>query len=189
VTDQAPDLGASFADGPAGTVGGLPRPAVVEDVPEILRLVRELAEYERSLPEVTATARDLTELLFGGNTPNGGPAAFCHVIDADSPGGGLAAIALWFLNASSWLGRHGIYLEDIYVSPEYRGRGYGRSLMTTLAGLCVERGYGRLEWSVLDWNTPAIEFYESLGAVGMDEWTVHRLSGEALRSLADGDPG
>jgi GNAT superfamily N-acetyltransferase len=163
-----------------------PRPAVRDDVDEILRLVRDLADYERSLPEVTATAEDINELLFGTNTPSGTPAAHCHVIDADAPGGGLAGVALWFLNASTWVGRHGIYLEDLYVSPEYRGRGYGRDLMATLAGICVERGYARLEWSVLDWNTPAIDFYASLGAGPMDEWTVHRVSGQALGALAAG---
>ena len=161
----------------------MPRPAHPGDVPEILRLVRELAEYERSLPEVVATESLLEDLLFGTNTPSGSPAAYCHVVDADSPGR-LAALALWFLNASTWLGRHGIYLEDLYVSPEYRGRGYGRDLMSALAALCVERGYGRLEWWVLDWNSPAIDFYRSLGATAMDEWTVHRISGPALAELA-----
>jgi ribosomal protein S18 acetylase RimI-like enzyme len=164
-----------------------PRPARPGDVPEILRLVRELAEYERSLAEVTATEELLHELLFGGNTPSGSPAAHCHVIEGDPGADGsdaqLAGMALWFLNASTWLGRHGIYLEDLYVRPQYRGRGYGQALMATLAAICVERGYARLEWWVLDWNTPAIGFYESLGARAMDEWTVHRLTGEALRRL------
>lgn len=160
-----------------------PRPARAADVPEILRLVRELAEYERARSEATATEDDIDALLFGTNTPNGHPAAYCHVIEAEQDGR-LAGFALWFLNASTWLGRHGIYLEDIYVRPEFRGRGYGQALMAELAGICVERGYGRLEWWVLDWNSDAIGFYESLGARGMDEWTVHRLTGEALADLA-----
>jgi GNAT superfamily N-acetyltransferase len=197
VTAQVPPVGATEPDHGPGAPTGMssptgvrrrpypqPRTAVRDDVGEILRLVRELADYERSLPEVSATAEDLTELLFGTNTPSGTPAAHCHVIDADAPAGGLAGLALWFLNASTWVGRHGIYLEDLYVSPEYRGRGYGRDLMATLAGICVERGYRRLEWSVLDWNTPAIDFYASLGARPMDEWTVHRISGRALEDLA-----
>jgi len=165
----------------------VPRPAEPADVPEILRLVRELADYERSLPEVVATRELVHDLLFGTNTPSGVPAAHCHVIDADSPGR-LAGMALWFLNASTWLGRHGIYLEDLYVSPQHRGRGYGRALMATLAAICVERGYGRLEWWVLDWNTPAIGFYRTLGSVPMDQWTVQRISGAALADLAATQP-
>ena len=96
----------------------------------------------------------------------------------------MVGFALWFLNYSTWLGRHGIYLEDLYVAPDCRGRGYGRALLAELARICVEHGYGRLEWSVLDWNSPARRFYESLGSVVMDEWTVHRLTGPALRALA-----
>ena len=161
------------------------RPAQPADVPEILALVRELADYERSLDQVVATEESLHELLFGTSTPNGRASAYCHVIPAPD-GCGLAGFALWFLNASTWLGTHGIYLEDLYVRPRFRGAGYGQLLMSTLAALCVERGYGRLEWWVLDWNEPAIGFYESLGATAMDEWTVHRLSGEALRSVAAG---
>lgn len=166
-------------------LGAAPRPARPSDVPEILRLVRELAEYERSLPEVSATTDLLHALLFGSNTPTGAPAVFCHVIDGDAGDSRLAGFALWFLNASTWLGRHGIYLEDLYVSPEFRGRGYGRTLMAALARICVDRGYGRLEWWVLDWNTPAIDFYASQGARPMDQWTVHRIDAEALRALAE----
>jgi GNAT superfamily N-acetyltransferase len=114
------------------------------------------------------------------------------VIDGDpgAEGGAarLAGMALWFLNASTWLGRHGIYLEDLYVRPQYRGRGYGQALMATLAAICVERGYARLEWWVLDWNAPAIGFYESLGARAMDEWTVHRITGAELDALAGQAP-
>jgi ribosomal protein S18 acetylase RimI-like enzyme len=152
-------------------------------VAEILRLVRELAEYERSLDQVVATPTDVESLLFGAQTPHGAPAAYCHVVDGDDPDH-LAGFALWFLNTSTWLGRHGVYLEDLYVSPAYRGRGYGQSLMAELAAVAVARGYRRLEWWVLDWNTPAIDFYRSLGAVAMDEWTVHRLTGPALAELA-----
>ena len=182
--------GRQTAAGAPGTLRPRPRPARVEDIPEILRLVRDLADYERSLAEVSATEERLADLLFGANGPGGTPAAFCHVIDADA-GPHLAGFALWYLTTSTWLAQHGIYLEDLYVTPEYRGRGYGQALMAELAGICVARGYERLEWSVLDWNTPAIEFYRSLGAVAMDEWTTHRISGEALTTLAaaDGHPG
>jgi GNAT superfamily N-acetyltransferase len=198
VTSHGPARGASQPVGPDGAPripehpGGRPRPAHPGDVPEILRLVRELAEYERSLAEVSATEELLHDLLFGGNTPSGAPAAHCHVIDGDpgAEGGAarLAGMALWFLNASTWLGRHGIYLEDLYVRPQYRGRGYGQALMATLAAICVERGYARLEWWVLDWNAPAIGFYESLGARAMDEWTVHRITGAELDALAGQAP-
>ena len=99
----------------------------------------------------------------------------------------LAAFALWFLNTSTWTGRHGIYLEDLYVRPQHRGLGLGRRLMSELARICLDRGYARLEWWVLDWNEPAIDFYDRLGAQPMDEWTVHRMTGAALQALA-GDP-
>jgi GNAT superfamily N-acetyltransferase len=163
-----------------------PRPARPDDVPEVLRLVRELASYERSLDQVVATAADITELLFGRTAQHRGPAAFCHVVDADD--GTLAGFALWFLNTSTWLGRHGVYLEDLYVSPEHRGRVHGRALMAELAAVAVRHGYRRLEWWVLDWNTSAIDFYRSLGAEPMDAWTVHRLSGPALAALAASAP-
>jgi GNAT superfamily N-acetyltransferase len=146
------------------------------DVPAIYRLIRELAEYERSLPEVTGTEDQLRESLFGSD-----PAIFAHVAELND---GVVGFALWFLNYSTWLCRHGIYLEDVYVTPELRGQGIGRQLLAELAALCVERGYGRLEWWVLDWNESAVGFYQSLGAVAMDEWTVHRLTGPALAELA-----
>ena len=172
---------ADTAEGPGWQV----RPASPRDVPHILAMVRELAEYERSAHEVVTTEESLAGLLFGSTTPSGIPAAFCHVIeDPASQDGALAAFALWFLNTSTWTGRHGIYLEDLYVRPGFRGLGFGQRLMATLASICIERGYPRLEWSVLDWNTPALEFYRTLGARAMDEWTVHRLSGAALRELA-----
>jgi GNAT superfamily N-acetyltransferase len=153
------------------------RPAVPGDVLVILELIRELADYERSLPEVTATEADLHLILFGRN-----PAAFCHLVEHD---GQVAGLALWFLNYSTWLGGHGIYLEDLYVRPQLRGRGAGRALLRELARICVERGYSRLQWWVLDWNESAIGFYESIGAVAMDEWTVYRVSGQRLRDLAE----
>jgi GNAT superfamily N-acetyltransferase len=156
------------------------RPAGPGDVPAIDQLIRDLAGYERSLPEVTGTPQDLAAALFGPE-----PAVFAHVADQD---GRVVGFALWYLSYSTWQGRHGIYLEDLYVEPEQRGRGYGRALLAALAALCVERGYGRLEWSVLDWNAPALGFYASLGATAMDEWTVHRLTGPALQALAAGRP-
>jgi GNAT superfamily N-acetyltransferase len=149
------------------------RPA---DVPAIQRLIRELADYERSLAEVTATEHDLHDSLFAAQ-----PAVFAHVAEHE---GEVAGFALWFVNYSTWLGRHGIYLEDLYVTPQQRGRGLGKALLAELAAICVQRGYGRLEWWVLDWNAPAIGFYRSIGAVGMDEWTVQRLAGPALHALA-----
>jgi GNAT superfamily N-acetyltransferase len=154
------------------------RRARPNDVAAIYRLIRDLAAYERSLPAVTGTQQDLATALFGPE-----PAVFAHVVDT---GDRIAGFALWYLSYSTWQGRHGIYLEDVYVEPDQRGRGYGRRLLTELAALCVERGYGRLEWSVLDWNAPALGFYASLGATAMDEWTVHRLTGQALVALANG---
>lgn len=152
------------------------RPARPDDVPAIYHLICDLAEYERSLPEVTATQADLHASLFGPD-----PAVFAHVAEHE---GEVAGFALWFLNYSTWTGRHGIYLEDLYVQPELRGSGYGRQLLAELAALCLERGYARLEWWVLDWNEPARGFYDKLGAIRMDEWTVHRLAGAALAGLA-----
>jgi GNAT superfamily N-acetyltransferase len=173
------------------------RPATPDDVPEILAMVRELAEYERSGHEVEATAEQLTALLFGGTqaapgtastTPNGAPAAYAHVVDHPDAEAGtaLGAFALWFLNTSTWTGTHGVYLEDLYVRPGLRGTGYGKRLLQTLAQVCQDNGYRRLEWWVLDWNEPALGFYRSIGAVPMDEWTVHRVAGDALVALASG---
>lgn len=156
------------------------RPARPDDVPVIHRLVCDLAEYEREPEAVVASEADFKEALFGAH-----PAAFAHVAvhSEDTGGDTVAGFALWFRNFSTWTGRHGIYLEDLYVRPELRGRGYGRALLTELAAVCVERGYTRLEWSVLDWNKPSIEFYRSLGANPMEEWTVYRLDGAALAAL------
>ncbi|RAY13431.1 GNAT family N-acetyltransferase [Actinomadura craniellae] len=153
------------------------RYATVEDVPTILRLIRELAEYERALHEVRATEDDLRRSLFGPE-----PKVFAHVVEHE---GTVAGFALWFVNYSTWTGRHGIYLEDLYVTPELRGKGYGRALLAELARIAAERGYTRFEWAVLDWNEPAIGFYRALGALPQDEWTVQRLSGAALRALAE----
>lgn len=156
-----------------------PRDARPADVPRILDLICKLAEYERAAHEVLATQAQLERALFGDH-----PAAFCHVIDAPAPDEGLAGFAIWFVSYSTWLGVHGLYLEDLFVLPAYRGRGYGKAFMKNLARVCVERGYGRFEWAVLDWNRPAIEFYASLGARPQSEWTVHRLTGERLAALA-----
>lgn len=156
------------------------RPAEAADIPAILRLIRDLAEYEKALTEVTATEEDLRRVLLGDR-----PAVFAHV--AAGADGEVAGFALWFLNFSTWTGQHGIYLEDLYVRPDQRRSGLGRALLAELARICVARGYSRLEWSVLDWNSPARGFYASLGAAEMAEWTVHRLSGSALQALAGPD--
>jgi GNAT superfamily N-acetyltransferase len=156
------------------------RVARPEDVGAMVGLIGDLAEYERARHEVQITDADLHGALFGAK-----PAVFALVAEAD---GEVVGVALWFLTFSTWLGRHGIYLEDLYVTPSRRGEGHGKALLATLARRCVERGYGRLEWSVLDWNTPAIDFYVGLGAVGMDGWTVHRLAGTPLAALATEAP-
>ncbi len=158
------------------------RPVEPGDVPAVVGLVRELAEYERALHEVRLTEEQLHTALFGES-----PALFGHV--ALGPDGEVAGTALWFLSFSTWRGTHGVYLEDLYVRPRYRGTGLGRELLRTLAATCVERGYSRLEWSVLDWNTPSIEFYRAAGAVPMDGWTVFRLTDDALTDFAAGRGG
>jgi GNAT superfamily N-acetyltransferase len=152
------------------------RPATEDDVPIILSLIRELAEYERLSHEVVATEGLLRESLFGERRGAEVLIACCK--------GAPAGFALFFHSFSTFLGRPGIYLEDLYVKPEFRGRGIGRALLTHLARLAKERGCGRLEWAVLDWNEPAIKLYKSIGAVPMDEWTVYRVTGEALETLA-----
>ncbi len=170
------------------------RPAEPRDAAEIIALIRDLAEYELSPAEAIATEAQLAAALFGGtsqlpgvaaNTPNGYPAAYCHVVESDhGDARRLAGFALWFLNYSTWLGCHGVYLEDLFVRPEYRGRGYGRELLATLASIAESRSYARVEWWVLDWNEPALEFYRKLGAIPMSEWTVQRLTTGPLRKLA-----
>lgn len=165
-----------------------PRPARPEDVAEIIAMIRELAEYEKALDSAVATSEQLHDALFGDR-----PAVYALVVDHPHEDAGerraLAGFALYFLNFSTWLGKHGVYLEDLYVREAFRGLGYGQLLLSSLARICVEHGYGRLEWWVLDWNEPAIGFYRSLGAVPMDEWTVHRVTGAALERLADRAPG
>jgi len=145
------------------------------DVPAVVGLVRELADYEKALDQCGLTAEQLHTALFRRS-----PALFGHVAVVD---GVVVGCALWFLNFSTWEGVHGIYLEDLYVQPAHRGSGLGRALLAALARECVEQGYARLEWSVLDWNEPSIGFYRSLGAAGMEEWTTFRLTGDPLRSL------
>ena len=157
---------------------GSVRAAELGDVPAILGLVRELAVYEREPDAVAATEADFRAALFPqGNTPT----AFAHVAEVD---GEIVGMALWYVTFSTWLGRGGIWLEDLFVSPEHRGSGLGKALLATLAGLCAERGYGRLEWWVLRWNTPSIGFYDSLGGVPMDDWLTYRLEGRDLDALA-----
>ncbi len=152
------------------------RPIRPDDVPVVVGLVRELADYEKAPHEARMTEEQLHAALFGD-----APALFGHVAVAD---GQVVGMALWFLNFSTWRGTHGVYLEDLYVQPQHRGSGLGRELLRTLAGLCVKHGYSRLEWSVLDWNAPSIEFYEAAGAVPMDGWTVFRLTDDALSAFA-----
>lgn len=156
------------------------REASAEDVPLILTLIGELAEYERLSHEVVATEDSLQEWLFGEK-----PVAEVLIAERTAEAAGFA---LFFHSFSTFLGRPGIYLEDLYVRPAFRGRGMGKAMVVHLAKLAKERGCGRLEWSVLDWNEPSIRFYESLGAVAMDDWTVHRVTGEALDRLAAGGP-
>lgn len=152
------------------------RLAAVEDVPTILMFIRGLAEYEKLLHEVVATEALLQETLFGAK-----PAA--EVVIGELAGKPVC-FALFFTNYSTFLGKPGLYLEDVFVLPEMRGRGLGKVLLAYLAKLAVERGYGRFEWAVLDWNTPAINFYLAQGAVMMDDWRICRVTGEALRQLA-----
>ena len=152
------------------------RNAVKEDAPRILQLIKDLAEYEKAPLEAKATLEQINESLFSDD-----PHAFCHVVEVD---GTVVGISIWFLNYSTWLGKPGIYLEDLYIDPAYRGKGFGLALLKELAKICIERDYERLQWWVLDWNEPSIEFYKSLGAEAMDEWTVYRVSGDALKKLS-----
>jgi GNAT superfamily N-acetyltransferase len=152
------------------------RPARVEDVPIILELIRDLATYERAPHEVTATEEQLVDVLFGER-----PAAEVLLgFEGDLPVG----FAVFFHNFSTWLGRPGLYLEDLFIKPEKRGKGYGRALLVELAKIARDRGCGRMEWAVLNWNEPAIKFYRALGAKPMDEWTVFRLTREGIARLA-----
>ena len=160
------------ADSPVITL----RPAAMTDTPRILAFIRELAEYEKLAHEAVADEATLAAHLFGEH-----PAAEVVIAEVD---GQPAGFALFFHTFSTFLGQRGLYLEDLFVRPAFRGLGLGRRLMVHLAKLALQRDCGRFEWSVLDWNAPAIGFYRSLGATGLDEWTVQRVSGDALRSLA-----
>ncbi|MFJ6678729.1 GNAT family N-acetyltransferase [Microbacterium sp. NPDC091382] len=161
---------------PALADGAVLRSAAPGDEDGILAAIHALAVYEREPDAVRTTIADLTAALFGDD-----PKVFAHVIERD---GGIRAIAVWFLTFSTWTGRHGIWLEDLFVDESDRGRGYGTALLASLAGVALERGYPRLEWTVLDWNAPAVGFYRSIGAEGLEEWTTQRMSGDALASLA-----
>jgi GNAT superfamily N-acetyltransferase len=164
--------------GPSDT----PRPAVAirelrpEDVPTVVRFVHELAEYEREPESCLLTAGQLHAALFAER-----PAVFGHVAEVD---GSVAATALWFVTFSTWTGVHGMHLEDLYVSPSHRRLGLARALLARLAAVCVERGWARLEWAVLDWNTPALDFYATLASAPQDGWTTHRVDAAALTDLA-----
>jgi GNAT superfamily N-acetyltransferase len=153
------------------------RPARIEESSIILNLIKELAEYEKAPEQVEATEIDIKNTIFADDAK-----VHCDLVEVD---GEIAGMAIWFLNYSTWQGKHGIYLEDLYVKPEFRGRGYGKALLQHLAAICNERGYGRFQWWVLDWNSPAIEFYRALGAESMSEWTVYRVSGDALKRLGN----
>ena len=152
------------------------RRARADEAGLVYAFVRELAEYEKLTHEVTATEADIAEALFGES-----PLLFCDIAEW---GGEPAGFAVWFVNFSTFSGKHGIYLEDLFVRPALRGRGIGKALLTHLARQCVANGWSRLQWAVLDWNTPSIEFYKSLGADLLDEWTICRVGGDALTRLA-----
>jgi GNAT superfamily N-acetyltransferase len=153
------------------------RPAKREEVGEVLQLIQDLATYEKAPEQVEASKDDLLNTIFAKE-----PRVFCDLVEVD---GQIAGMAIWFLNYSTWQAKHGIYLEDLYIKPEFRARGYGKALLKHLAQICDKEGYGRLQWWVLDWNSPAIEFYKSFGAEAMDEWTVYRTSGQALKDLGN----
>jgi GNAT superfamily N-acetyltransferase len=157
------------------------RPALIADAGLILAFIRELAEYEQLSHDVVADEAGIALQLFGEH-----PRAEVLIAEVD---GAAAGFALFFHNFSTFVGKPGLYLEDLFVRPAFRGHGLGKRLMARLAQIALERDCGRFEWSVLDWNTPAIDFYRSLGAVGMDAWTVQRVSGEALLALAAAHPG
>ena len=152
------------------------RPATANDVPEILQMIHDLAIYEKEPDAVRNTPEMLTEVLFGEH-----PRVFAAM--AENEAGEVRGFALWFLNYSTWEGVHGIYLEDLYVRPEARGEGHGKALLQHLAATAVDRGYARVEWSVLDWNEPSINFYKKLGATPMEEWSTFRLTGGALEAF------
>ncbi|MGC1304815.1 MAG: GNAT family N-acetyltransferase [Caulobacteraceae bacterium] len=154
------------------------RSARADDAATVLGFIRELAEYERLADQMVATEADIEAALFGP-----APRVFCEIAEAD---GRPIGFALWFYNFSTFVGRCGIYLEDLYVQPSARGFGAGKALLKRLAQRCVEEKLGRLEWAVLDWNAPAIGFYDALGALSLDDWRIRRLKGDALERLAAG---
>ncbi len=153
------------------------RRATREEVPLIAELILELALFEKARESAQASLEDILGAFFGDH-----PAVFCDFIEDEA--GLVQGFAIWFLNYSTWTGTHGIYLEDLFIRAEARGRGYGKAMLRHLAALCVERGYHRLQWWVLDWNTNAIEFYQGFGAQLMDEWTTMRVEGAALTRLS-----
>ncbi len=153
------------------------RRAVETDLATLESFILDLALYERAHEMAQATTEQLRQSFFGES-----PQVYCDFVETSE--GEVAGFAVWFLNYSTWTGTHGIYLEDLFVSPQYRGRGYGKALLIHLARECVDHGYARLQWSVLDWNSPSIDFYQALGADAQDEWTVYRLSGAALDRVA-----
>jgi GNAT superfamily N-acetyltransferase len=157
------------------------RPCVSDDVPVIHDLIRQLAEYEREPDAVEASAADLHRALFAESPLLHGLVAELEPVDGPAR---IVGMALWFVTYSTWRGRHGIWLEDLYVEPSARGLGLGLGLLAELAAETIRRGYARLEWNVLDWNTPALSFYHRLGAEALDDWTVHRVTGSALTTLA-----
>lgn len=152
------------------------RPAERADAELILRFIRELADYEKALHEVEATAQSIEDSLFGP-----GPIAHAVICEVD---GEAAGFAIWFYSYSTWLARNGLYLEDLYVTPQRRGSGAGKALLKYLARLAVEKGCGRFEWSVLDWNEPAIRVYRAIGGTPQDEWVRYRLEGDGLKAFA-----
>ena len=154
------------------------RNATPDDIPLILHFIHELAVYEKLAHEVRTNAAMIRETLFGDDVKS-----HCLLCEID---GEAVGFAVYFYNYSTWLGKYGIYLEDLYVSPEHRGRGAGKALLKHIAGIAVANDCGRFEWSVLDWNTPSIEFYKSLGAIEMSQWRIYRVTGDALRKLAEG---
>jgi GNAT superfamily N-acetyltransferase len=158
------------------------RSARVGDAGAIVALVRELAAYEQEPDAVAASVEDFRRALFGPS-----PMVFCHVAEVDLPGQGptVVGIAVWYVTFSTWRGRHGLWLEDLFVQPPYRGLGLGRALLSALARVAAERGYPRVEWWVLDWNEPAHHFYRTLGARAQSDWTVWRLSDQAVVAVAD----
>ena len=153
------------------------RPALPHEAPLIQELIHELAVFEKAPESAQASLADIEGAFFATH-----PAVFCDLVEDDQ--GIVQGFAIWFLNYSTWTGTHGIYLEDLFIRSEARGKGLGKALLRHLAAICVERGYHRLQWWVLDWNTDAVEFYKGLGATFMDEWTVMRVEGIALKALS-----